>query len=327
MTYRSSWPLLALALVSMPGLMACSSSTKQEPVVASSAGQSNYALRYPNSVDALRNEYGTKRQEAHAFVGNFARYPDELSGARAEDVWPVLERADEAGRSGSYVQERRSLENVRAFFNEERDDIGRRVAGSAQYVAQQKGCANVEVGGAANAALKDAVDKRIEKRLREHNEGHAALERLRPTLGKERSEKLEKQADEVAEASYLVYVALPDAKTRLNAQLTEVEQVRKTLDAGLTSEGKFQATPGITEVDRKASNDRVTALNRSKGQLDSVAAQGQELSKRIDADLKDAQKEYADAFAALKARWQSSGGAAPAPAPRQSSAGAGYAAR
>jgi hypothetical protein len=64
----------------------------------------------------------------------------------------------------------------------------------------------------------------------------------------------------------------------------------------------------------------------SKGQLDSVAAQGQELSKRMDADIKDAQKEYADAFAALKARWQSAGGAA-APAPRQSSAGAGYAAR
>lgn len=325
MTHRTSWPLLALALAAMPGFVACSSSTKQEPVVASAAGQSNYALHYPTAVDTLRTDYGTKRQEARTLVGNFPRYPDEMSGARSEDVWPVLERADEAGRSGSYVQERRSLENVRTFFNEERDDIGRRVAGSAQYVAQQKGCANVEVGGAANAALKDAVDKRIEKRLREHNEGQAALERLRPTLGKERSDKLEKQADEVAEASYLVYIALPEIKTRLNEQLAEAEQVRKTLDAGLTSEGQFQATPGITDVDRKASNDRVTALNSSKGKLDGVVAQGQELSKRLDADIKDAQKEYADAFAALKTRFQSSGGAAPAP--RQSNAGAKVAAR
>jgi hypothetical protein len=315
MSYRSSWSLPILALTLLPTLAACSSSTKQEPQVASSAGQSNYALRYPTSVDSLRTEYGTKRQEAQTMTGNFARYPDELAGTKSEDVWPVLERADEAGRSGAYVEERRSLEHVRTFFTEERDDISRRVGGAAQYVAQQKGCANADVGGAANAALKDAVDKRIEKRLREHNEGHAALERLRPMLGKEKSEKIEKQADEIAEASYVVHIALPEIKTRLNAQLAEAEQVRKTLDAGLTSEGQYQATPGVTEADKKASNDRVAALNRSKGQLDGVVAQGQELSKRMDDDIKAAQKEYADAFAALKARMQSSSGAAAAPPP------------
>jgi hypothetical protein len=310
MSHRPLWKLLVLALASLPAI-ACSSSSNKEPAVASSAGQSNYAVRYPSSLDALRADYGTKRQDSHALVGNFARYPDELSGSAPEDVWPVLQGADEAGRSGSYVQERRSLEQVRTFFNEEKDDIGRRVAGSADYVAKQKGCANVDVGGAANAALKDAVDKRIEKRLREHNEGHAALERVRHKLGKERADKLEKEADEVAEASYLVHVGLPDVKARLNAQLAEADQVKKTLDGALASEGQYQATAGITEADKKASNDRVTALNKSKGEIDGVVAQGQELSKRIDADIKEAQKEYADAFAALKARWQSPGSAPP----------------
>ena len=33
------------------------------------------------------------------------------------------------------------------------------------------------------------------------------------------------------------------------------------------------------------SNDRVAALNQSKGQLDGVVAQGKELSKRMDADI------------------------------------------
>ncbi|HEU4406288.1 MAG TPA: hypothetical protein VFS43_13570 [Polyangiaceae bacterium] len=304
MSYRPTWHLLALALTALPSLAACSSSNNKEPAVASSAGQSNYAVRYPSALDGVRTDYGTKRQDAHTLTGNFARYPDELSGASAEDVWPVLQGADEAGRSGSYVQERRSLEQVRTFFNEEKDEIGRKVAGSAQYVAQQKGCSNVEVGGAANAALKDAVDKRIEKRLREHNEGHAALEKVRHKLGKDKADKLEKQADEVAEASYLVHVALPEVKAKLNAQLAEANDVKKTLDASLTSEAQFQATPGVTEGDKKASNDRVTALNKAKGEIDSVVAQGQELSKRIDADMKEAQKEYADAFAALKARWQ-----------------------
>src|SRR5687767_12195156 len=102
MSSRPSRHLLVLALLALPTLAACSSSTKQEPVVASAAGQSNYALRYPTSVDGLRNDYSTKRQEARTLAGNFPRYPDEMSGARAEDVWPVLERADEAGRSGSY---------------------------------------------------------------------------------------------------------------------------------------------------------------------------------------------------------------------------------
>lgn len=315
MSHRPLWQLLVLALASLPAL-ACSSSNNKEPVVASSAGQSNYAVRYPSSLDGLRNDYSTKRQDAHTLVGNFARYPDELSGSAPEDVWPVLQGADEAGRSGSYAQERRSLEQVRTFFTEERDDISRRVAGSAQYAAQQKGCTNVEVGGAAGAALKDAIDKRIEKRLREHNEGHAALERIRTKLGKERADKLEKQADEIAEASYLVYVGLSDIKTRLNAQLAEADQIKKTLDASLASEGQFQATPGVTEGDKKASNDRVAALNKSKGDIDAVVAQGKELSKRIDADIKEAQKEYADAFAALKARWQSPGAAPP---PKQAS--------
>jgi hypothetical protein len=309
MTLRLSWPLLVGALA-LPALAACSSSNKPEPAVASAAGQSNYALRYPAAVDALRNEYSTKRQDARTLGGNFARYPDELAGARPDEVWPVLERADEAGRSASYVQERRSLEQVKTFFNEERDDIGRRVGGSAQYVAQQKGCANADVGGAATAALKDAVDKRIEKRMRDHNEAHASLERLRPGLGKERADKLEKQADEVAEASYLVHVGLVDVKNRLNAYLADADEVRKTLDAGLTAEGQFQAKPGLADADRKASNDRVTALNQSKGQLDGVVAQGRELAARMEDDIKAAQKEYADAFAALKARWQGGGGGA-----------------
>jgi len=288
-------------LLVIVGGVGCASSSRQEPVVASAAKQTAYAASYPTELQRLQSDFTRYRQEAHTGASEFGRYPDELKKPSWELVLTMIEHADEAGKSSAYVSEQRAQQPVKTFFTEEREEIGKRVGGSAQYAAQQKGC-NADVGGAANAALKEAVEKRLEKRSRSTNEAHTLLEREHVALGKENLTALEKQADTISNASYAVSVALSDIKVRLNERVTDTDQVQTTLDTSIREENEFQAKAGRTDPEKKASSDRVKTLTQSQAQLASTTAQSKELLQRIDKEISEAQKEYADALAVLKSK-------------------------
>ena len=291
-------PLLVASII----LGGCASSNKPEPVVASSSSQSNYASRYPSELLALETGFASQQQDARAVIAAMPRMPDDVKSTDGPTLASIYAAADDAGRTSSYVDEKRRLANVQTFFTEERTEISQRVAGSADYAAKQKGCTNADVGGAAAGALKEAIDKRIEKRLRAHNEAHTLIERNRVSLGRESATLLEKQADDVASTSYIVSVGLVETKVKIKAYVDDAEGVRKGADKFIADESAFQSTPGRTDADKKASQDRVNAMNQSKGQLDSAIAQGNELLKRADNDVNAIQGDYKNAFSALQAK-------------------------
>ncbi len=289
----TTWMLLAGALC-----LACAGQ-KIEPQVASSSSQANYAAEYPATLQSVSNDYVNAEGAVRKSTTDFPKYPEQLK----DPPWPVVQaivtRADEAGRSSSYVQGRHDAETARDFFTQDNGEITRKVAGSAQYVVKKKDC-DVDVSGAVASSLKDAVDKQQEKRLRAHNDAHVIIERYRESLGKGNAAALEKQADDISETSYTSYVRTIELKAQATRLLDEASQVRKTLDQGVADERTFQTEPGRSAGDKKASNDRIAKMEDGKVRIDSAVPQLQALIKEIDQRNDAIKKEYEAAFDALK---------------------------
>jgi hypothetical protein len=196
----------------------------------------------------------------------------------------------------------READQVRGFFRDEKDEINKKVGGAAQYAAKQKG-ASVDVYGVVGHALGEAVDKQLEKRLRERNEAHSLIERHRAALGKSAA-LMEKQADEISQASYIANVEVVTQRQLLDGMLQEAAAVKSTAERAISQEQTYQAQPGRTPQEKKASEDRVASLTRSKDRVDALVEKTRQDLPALDQQIKDNQKTYTDALAALKARFR-----------------------
>ena len=287
--------------VVMLGPIGCAGQ-KVEPQVASSAAQVNYAVDYPGALQSTANDYVNTEGEVRKITTDFPKYPDQLKDPPWPLVQNVVTRADEAGRSAAYVDARHDFEETRDFFTQEKDEITRKVAGSAQYVVKKKECnqCDVDVGPAVASSLRDAVDKQLEKRLRAHNDAHLLIDRYRESLGKPNAAALEKQADDISAASYATFIRSVELKVRATRLLDEASQIRKTLDQGIADERAFQAEPGRKDGDKKASNERIAKMEDGKVRIEAAVPPLQSLVKEIDQRNQAMAKEYNDAFEALK---------------------------
>jgi hypothetical protein len=275
---------------------------KVEPQVASSAAQVNYAMDYPAALQSSANDYVNTEGDVRRITTDFPKYPDQLKDPPWPIVQNVVNRADEAGRSAAYVDARHDFEQTRDFFTEEKDEITRKVAGSAQYAVKKKECSQceVDVGPAVASSLRDAVDKQLEKRLRAHNDAHLLIDRYRESLGKANATALEKQADDISTASYATFIRSVEIKVRATRLLDEANQIKKTLDQGIADERAFQAEPGRKEGDKKASNERIAKMEDGKVRIEAAIPPLQNLVKEIDQRSQAMTKEYNDALEALK---------------------------
>ena len=298
MNHRAS-PLPLVAALAFSAAAGCAA-PKPEPEIASAASQEGYAVGYPQALTAATTSFSQIQSETRKELGQFPSYPGKLKDPGWARVRDVLARADQAGKSSAYVERMRRIEGAFEFFTTEKDEINRKVAGSAQFVVKKKGC-DVEVGGTVSASLKDTIDKQLEKELRDANEAHYLIERYRTALGKENAAALEQQADAVSRASYLVHVQLVEDKLRVQRMLAEADEVQRTFDASLAAERSFQAEKRTTPVEKKASEDRVAEINKSRALLDSAVKQGSSLLPNLDEQVQTMTREYDDAFAKLLA--------------------------
>ncbi len=290
-------PLVAL-IGALP--LACAPSEGQ-PQLPSSAGQVAYAQEYPAALQSLANEQANSEGQLAKLTAEFPKYPDQLKDPPWAQVEQVVEAADSAGRSAGYADRQRNTQTVGTFFNEERDEIGRHVTGSVTYVAKKKSpTCDFEPGGTVSASLKDSVEKQLEKRLRASNEGHAILERYRESLGKANAAALEKQADSIALAAHIGFAELPMIRFRAQRLLHEGDQVKQTLDRAISDEQAIQADAARSATEKKASADRLTHLQESRGRIDSRLTETQTLVKQLDQRDADLQKQYKDALSALQ---------------------------
>ncbi|XXT14628.1 hypothetical protein WME94_30710 [Sorangium sp. So ce429] len=276
------------------------SAPKPEPEIASSAPQSGYAERYPAELQATATSFSEREDVAKRVTGQFQGYPDQLKEPDWKVVLDVTEQADAAGRSYDYVERVRAVDGAVAFFNDNKEDLTRKVSGAAQYVAKQKGC-DVDVTGATSHALEEGVERQLEKYVRDRNEAHRRIDRHRASLGKENAAALEKQADAVSFASYVVHIDMVEHKLRLRRMLEEIEAVKASIDESVEAERAFQSSGKRTDEERKASEARIEELGRSKAMLDSSATQAKQIDEKMDERIAAAQKTYREAMDRLLA--------------------------
>jgi hypothetical protein len=291
--------VFALLVVPLLGL-ACEKRDAAEPRIASAAGESGYATRFPTELGAVRGELQTVEADVNMLTGVFASYPNELDQPSWPHVEGMVNRADQAGRSESYVERARDGQAVRVFFTEQKDELNQRVGGAAQYAATQKGCKEADVYGAAAHGLQEGVNKGLEKRLRERNEAWQYVQDNQEALGKKNLPKLEKQADQIAYASYLSNILVVEAKVRIKAMVDESKEIKATLDRTLSESQAVVNDAGRADSDKKAAQKKLEAAEKAKQNLDSEVKQGEAALKDIDQRIKKVQEAYQKALDSLK---------------------------
>lgn len=272
---------------------------KPEPEIASSAAHPTYAASFPDAVQGSAKRFTESETEARRIEAEMKRYPDQAKGVDAARLRAAYDAAEASGKSQAFVDRMHNVEGATAFFAANGDKITRKVAGSAQFVAKQKSC-DVDVSGAAAHALKESVDEQVEASLRERNEGHVLVDRWRAGLPKDTAAALDRQTDDLAFGSYLVHVAMVEEKLRLRRMVDEVEQVKKTADDYVAAERAWQAEGGRTDVDKKASEERIAAMTRARGRLDAAATEAKSVADGVDRRLTDAVTAWDQAMEELR---------------------------
>jgi len=289
--------LTPIALLAAALSVGCSQ--QPAPAFASSANETSYAERYPATLLALRTEFASDEAKAREIFGGFSNYPGALSAPDGQQVLEVVSRADAAGKSGAYAEQMRENQDVSRFFADEKDPLHQKVGGAAQYAAKQKEC-TVDVASPAIGALDRGVDKALEERLRGHDEAHRYIEDHQDALGKPNLEKLQKQADDISLASYLVHVRVKELKLELSRLVDEASDVKKTLGRSDTEARAVVGNASASKSAKATAQARATAAEGATANLDSEVEQAKRAVADMDARSTQLEKDYNAALDALK---------------------------
>jgi hypothetical protein len=287
---------------------------QQQPLYASSAEEPAYAERYPAELGAARARFAKDETDVTTLTTEFAKYPDELDKPSWPVVGAVVEEADRAGKSWDYAAGMSEEQAVRDFYEEEKKPLVQKVGGAVDYAAKEKKCEDVEFYGPVAGGLERGVNQQLEERLRSRSVAQRTIEDNQDAIGKQNVEKLEKQADKIALASYLVHVRLPQAKRDIDAALADASGVKKTLARTREQAKAVEDNPQASKTAKQLAQKRSAAASAAEAQLDAEVAEAQKLSEQIEQRAKAAEKTYEDALDALSAAIKTRGDAAEASA-------------
>ena len=296
MRIRSS----ALATLAFTTALGCSTAGKP-PATAASSDQTAYAIGYSDEIAAATRAIADVQAKEKQLAAGFAAHVDELRRPDWDKVETVISDSDEAGKSADFADAQGEAIAVKSFWDSEKNEITARVNGSAQHTLKQSGC-TADTAGPISYALSEAITKQLQKKLRSKNEAFVVLERYKTSLGPQNVAALEKLADEISEASYDVHVLMVVQRNRLQRLVSDKDDVKKTLDRFIQEEQAFQAEPGRTDAEKRASQDRIAAANKNKAELDKIAQQAEAVSKEMDKSIDAATKDYEKALDDLKAK-------------------------
>ena len=287
---RRTLSILVVALVASL-VVGCGGSGNARAPLPSAADQASYAAKYPAELDRLSKDLAQNEQDARAIMTSWDTMPADVAGAKDLDVKGLVAKADRAGKSDGYANERKSYDVVRAFHKDEQGEIGKKVFGYVDFAAKGKCHEGESLGGAAVAGVKDGVDKSLERRIRDANEATAFLEDEKG-LDKATHDKLAKRLDDVAYASYLVHVAIGDTKAALVQRSGEASQVRSTLDQAVKEQKARADDTSRPEPARKASAKRAEELGQARASIDALAERAKVGLEQADARIQQLTKDY-----------------------------------
>ncbi|HYQ25890.1 MAG TPA: hypothetical protein VER04_01685 [Polyangiaceae bacterium] len=292
-----TFELTSIALLAAALSSACT--TQPAPTFASAANESGYAERYPTALLAARTEFAADETRAREIFAEFPKYPAALSNPDGEQVSAVVTRADAAGKSGAYARQMEEQSHVSRFFSEEKEGLNQKVGGAAQYAAKQKEC-TADVSGPAIGALDRGVDKAMEDRLRDHDEAQRYIEDHQDSLGKANLEKLQKQADDITLASYLVHVRVKQLKLELSQLIDESSDVKKTLERSDKESQAVLADAAASKQAKTVAQKRVDSAKKASTGLDIEIEQAKRAVQEMDARSEKLEKDYSAALDALQ---------------------------
>lgn len=308
----SAWPI-ALVACGAIALGACNSQ-QQGPVLASSAGEANYAESYPQTVASSRATVSDADAEVTRVGAEMAKYPDDLKDPDYHVVLDVVESSDAAGKSSSYATQAEESRQVKRFLTEEKEKLSQQVSGSVRYTLKEKGASEdaVDAGGSAAVfGMQKAVDKQLEERLRRANPAHRIIDENEESLGKANVDALRKQADDIARASHLLHVVLPEEKQRLEALIGEASDVKGTLEKTIEEERAVAADAKTSSKRKAVAEKRVASAEAALSQVDQEAEQAKQAHKSLETRIAELQKSYDQALSDLKKQLEERAAAQP----------------
>jgi hypothetical protein len=307
----------ALAVLVLVNAVAACNQQQQPALYASSADEPAYAERYPAELAAARTRLAKDEADVQTLVGEFQKYPDELDKPSWPVVGSVVEEADRAGKSWDYAAGRSEEQAVRDFYEEEKKPLVQKVGGAVDYAAKEKKCEDVEFYGPVAGGLERGMNQQLEERMRSRSVAHRTIEDNQDALGKPNVEKLEKQADKIAYASYLVHVRMPQTKRDLDAALADASGVKKTLARTREQAKAVEDNPAASKAAKQLAQKRSAAASEAEAQLDTEVAEAQKLSEQLEARTEAARKNYEAALDALSDAIKAKADAEPAEAPKK----------
>jgi hypothetical protein len=291
---------MILRLATCLALLGAGACTQKQPALyASPADQPAYAERFPVALGNARAAYAADEQQAHAQAVEFAKFPDQLDKPNWTVVEDVARAADHAGKSGDLASSMGQAEAVRTFYAGAKVPIHQKVAGSVDYAAKEKQC-EAELGGTAAGAVDRAIDQELDDSVRDHNPAIRKIEDNQDALGKQNVDKLMKQVDQITLTSYIVHVRMPQTKRNIDAALADASEVKQTLEEEQKRAETVLADPNASRPAKATAEKRKTAAFNALASIDSEVTAAKALSNEMDKRAQAAQKDYQQAFDALR---------------------------
>jgi len=285
--------MIALALASA----GCDSGNAKSPYEIS-VDQGSSALLIPRRVDRVTKRIRADEAKAKETIAAMPTMAEKFEETDWKVVLQIVEAANEAGKDGGYGAEMRDLRASRAFFDDQKEEITKKVGGSVQYAVKQKGC-DVDAWGAVSVSMKESIDERVEERTRASNDAFLHIERNREPLGEKNIPALEQMADKIAHASFVVHVEIPEAKEELEGTVNAAGEARKKIQK-LLQEEQAAPTHKPNAKEQKSQKDRIKQAEDGLKLLDEAEADAKDNLASLEQRAKDLVTSYDAALGKLK---------------------------
>ena len=291
---------IALAL-SLTLLFGCRDGVRRpEPVGTPST--STYALAYPHELERVSRAYEAGRLDTLQHCGDAVELLDTVKDPVDAEFWEsILVAAEANGASRFYAARVRENAIFGQVLREGDNEITKRTAGAAQFTAEQKGCPiGPEISGATAGTLRRVADKRIEDRLHDASDATAMMRGRQDALGKGNLAPIAKQADLIAYASFMMALELPTLAYDRDRLADESPKVKHTLDRLVVREREHQGRAGVTDADKKTSDERIRELEAAKALVVTQESQLEGAAAKVEAELRDTRENCRDILDAIR---------------------------